>query len=314
MVEILKRLPVESVVKCRSVCKTWNSLITNPSFISTHLQTSLSKPHIQLLLSYSKNGKKNFFLHFDNDDCDEFKQLHFPVAFNGYLPFFQVVGSCNGLVCLRHYPDILETIFWNSSIQKYVELPKPSITCGSDYDAFVFGFGFDSRTNDHKLHIVAFEEGKTSINTYLFSLNENSWKRVAATFPEYAMEGQSLNTGASQMATFVNGAFHWVEYQSEQEGGFRCMILGFDISTEQFFVIRKNREVLLEVMGSELASYDLNCQQVKYLGIKAEYGFASINSYVESLVLLDKGLEAGSVSYVNHANDDSYSEEESEMA
>ncbi|XVF78155.1 hypothetical protein PTKIN_Ptkin14bG0106500 [Pterospermum kingtungense] len=346
MVEILRRLPVESVVKCRSVCKR-----------------------------YSKNDKESLFLHFDNDDCDEFKQLHFPLAFNNYFPFFQVVGSCNGLVCLHHYPDLLDSIFWNPSIQKYIELPKPSISCYN----LVFGFGFDSRTNDHKLLKVALE-GKTSIKAYLFSLNENSWKRVTASFPQYAMETQSWTTGASQIATFVNGAFHWVGYQGEQGFRYRCMILGFDISTEQFFVLslpesligcfplqllimkyeessiavvktdweddeqdylwvmkkygvvgswakvlpladhsdqsgfersptvlgfRKNGEVLLEVIGPELASYDLNHQQVKHLGIRSKYEFTSVHSYVESLVLLDKGVDAGCVSYANHANDDS---------
>ncbi|XP_022734374.1 F-box protein CPR30-like [Durio zibethinus] len=368
ILEILKRLPVKSLVKFRSVCKTWNSLICNPSFISTHLQTALSKPNTHLLLLRCfKNYKENYFLHLDNDDFDEFKQLHFPVI--GCLRCFIEIGSCNGLVCLRQ--DVLNFIFWNPSIQKYITLPKPSISCLDDNAYSIFGFGFDSRTNDYKLLIVAVEKAETLREAYLFSLNENSWKRVAAISPYYAIEGEISST-------FANGAVHWLAYQRRNDGGFRNMILGFDISSDEFLVIRlpeslidlcpmdlsimkyeessiavlkrdwedgeqlemwimkeygvveswtkalhltdqsgrlprvlgfrKNGEVLLEVDSGEMASLDLNCHQMEHLGIEAESGFLFVDSYVESLVLLDKGVDAGSVSGASHSKDSSDSD------
>ncbi|XVF78158.1 hypothetical protein PTKIN_Ptkin14bG0106900 [Pterospermum kingtungense] len=70
---------------------------------------------------------------------------------------------------------------------------------------------------------------------------------------------------------------------------------------------RKNGEVLLQPIGAELDSLDLNSLQMKHLDIQADYGFSYVDSYVESLVLLDKGVVAGSVSTdaINHANDSS---------
>ncbi|EOY12848.1 F-box and associated interaction domains-containing protein, putative isoform 1 [Theobroma cacao] len=388
ILEILRRLPVKSLVKCRSVCKAWNSLIKSPSFISSHLQTALSKPNDHLLLlRLFENDKESYFLHFDNDDFDEYKQLHFPFKSNS--PWFRLVGSCNGLVCLQDgfFPlDSVELILWNPSIQKYITLPKPGVTClsGRAYNS-TLGFGFDSRTNDYKLlNVVSMsvgEEAETLTEVYLFSLDGNSWKRVTAISPKYGIEGH-------EFSAFVNGAVHWLGYQRGKDGGFRNMVLGFDISTEKFNVIRlpeslvdlcpmdlsimkyeessiavlkrdwedgeqldmwvmkeygvneswtkvlhltdqsgeslprvlgfrKNREVLLEVDGGELASLDLNCRQMENLGIEAEAGFLFVGSYVESMALLDKGIDTGSLNDANHVNDssdsDASSEGESEM-
>jgi hypothetical protein len=42
MSEILVRVPVKSLLRFRSVCKTWHSTISSRSFIGTHLQRSMS--------------------------------------------------------------------------------------------------------------------------------------------------------------------------------------------------------------------------------------------------------------------------------
>ncbi|MBA0654557.1 hypothetical protein Goklo_021538 [Gossypium klotzschianum] len=378
ILEILKRLPIKSLVKCRSVCKTWNSLICNPSFISTHLQASLSEPNNTpfILLRCFKKGKENYFLHYDNDDFDEFKQLQFPVF--GCLSCSAVVGSCHGLVCLTFLPqDVLNFIFWNPSIQKYITLPQPNICCYTDDVRLNFGFGFDSRTNDYKLLIVGVEKGETLIEPYLFSLNENCWKRVTPASPKYAVE-------AGISSTFVNGALHWLGYQRGKNGGFSNAILGFDLSSEEFLEIslpeslvwlcpmdlstmrygessiavlkrdwedgelfelwvmkeygvveswtkvlalhlidqsgwfprvlgfRENGEVLLQVDDGEMASLDLNCQQMEPHGVEVGAELLYVGSYVESLVLLDKAVDVRSVSDANHAIDSSDSDESSE--
>ncbi|GMI65505.1 CONSTITUTIVE EXPRESSER OF PR GENES 1, CONSTITUTIVE EXPRESSER OF PR GENES 30 [Hibiscus trionum] len=378
ILEILKSLPVKSLVKCRSVCKAWNRLISDPSFISTHLHASLSRPPNKtpfLLLRCLKNGKENYFLHYDNDGFDEFKQLQFPVF--GCVSYSVVVGSCNGLICLSFLPhDVLNFVFWNPSIQKYISLPQPSICCDSHDVHLNFGFGFDSRTNDYKLLIVGVEKGDNLIQPYLFSLNENCWKRVVAVSPNYAVE-------AEISSTFVNGAVHWLGYQRRNNGGFSNTILGFDLSDEEFSEIslpeslislcpmdlstmkygessiavlkrdwedgellelwvmkeygvveswnkvlalhmvdqsgwfprvlgfRNNGEVLLQVDDGEMASLDLNCQQIEPHGVEVGAGLLSVGSYVESLALLDKAVDVRSVSDVNHAIDSSDSDESS---
>ncbi|KAK9016760.1 hypothetical protein V6N11_079254 [Hibiscus sabdariffa] len=226
-VEILKRLPVKSLLRFRSVCKSWNSLICDPSFISTHLQASLSNNTPFLLLSYWRNGKDNFVLHYDNDGFEEFKQLQFP-AF-GCASYSLVLGSFNGLICLHFRKgDVSKFILWNPSIQKCISLPRPRF---SDDVQINFGFGFDSITNDYKLVIIGFGKDDAWIKPFLFSLNENCWKRVNAIPPNCTFDPGEIPV------PFVNGAVHWIGYQKRNNVGFTNVILGFDLSAEEFFEI-----------------------------------------------------------------------------
>ncbi|XP_058217042.1 uncharacterized protein LOC131327940 [Rhododendron vialii] len=48
-IEILSRLPVKSLLRCKSVCKNWYDLIKTPHFISKHLQTHSTRNHTPLL-------------------------------------------------------------------------------------------------------------------------------------------------------------------------------------------------------------------------------------------------------------------------
>ncbi|KAK9007045.1 hypothetical protein V6N11_019373 [Hibiscus sabdariffa] len=227
IVEILKRLPVKSLLRFRSVCKSWDSVICDPCFISTHLQASLSNNTPFLLLSYWENCKKDYFLHYDNDGFDEFKQLQFPVFVCDSYSF--VLGSCNGLICLRFWNGVVSKfILWNPSIQKYISLPRLRISNDVHIN---FGFGFDLRTNDYKLVIIGLEKGDTWIKPFLFSLNENCWKRVNAIPPSYTSYSREISV------PFVNGAVHWIGYQKRNSGVFTNAILGFDLSAEEFFEI-----------------------------------------------------------------------------
>ncbi|KAK8503640.1 hypothetical protein V6N11_030733 [Hibiscus sabdariffa] len=229
IVEILKRLPVKSLVRFRSVCKTWNTLISPPSFISTHLQASLSNNTPFLLLSHWENCKKDYFLHYDNDGFDEFKQLQFPVFGCASDSHSLVLGSANGLICLHFWPgDVSKFFLWNPSIRKYISLSWPRISNDVHIN---FGFGFDSITNDYKLVIIGIEKEDTWIKPFLFSLNENCWKRVNAIPPSCTSYSSELSV------PFVNGAVHWIGYQKTNNAVFTNAILGFDLSAEEFFEI-----------------------------------------------------------------------------
>ncbi|WRX29498.1 F-box domain - like 10, partial [Theobroma cacao] len=67
--QIFRNLPVKSLGKCMCVCKAWNCLIKNPSFISTHLNKQLEKS--------SRNNSDNLFLVMSRDPGNEFKMRYF---------------------------------------------------------------------------------------------------------------------------------------------------------------------------------------------------------------------------------------------
>ncbi|KAL4376879.1 hypothetical protein GQ457_02G032530 [Hibiscus cannabinus] len=297
VLEILKRLPVKSLLRFRSVSWTWNSLICGPSFISTHLQSSLSNNTPFFLIHYGETGKDNYSFHYDNDGFDELKQLQLPVF--DCSSRTAVLDSCNGLICLiLFHCEILNFVIWNPSIQKYIFLPQLSI---SEDAELKFGFGFDSRTNDYKLLIVGVEEKDGSwIQPYLFSLNENCWKRVTSIPPNYTF---GVVTGDIDIKVpFVNGAVHWLGYQTRNNGGFSNVILGFDFSAEEFMVINLPESLIglwppcLTIMKYGESSIAV-CKsgELRELWVKKEYGV--VESWTKVLALT-RHIQSKSIPYV----------------
>ncbi|OMO97111.1 hypothetical protein COLO4_14883 [Corchorus olitorius] len=103
--EILVRLPVEALVKFTAVCKSWNSLIKNPIFISTHRGKTISSSNSRRLFLFrlctsrcsSEPVVEHYSLRLDNEDVDEYKQLQIPSnQFRSVGRCFRVVGTCNG--------------------------------------------------------------------------------------------------------------------------------------------------------------------------------------------------------------------------
>lgn len=109
--EVLSFLLVKSLTRLRCVCKFWNTLISDTTFVKLHLQRS---PRRHLLLT----------------DYDEVNGLSCPSPYVVYLvdnkritlshhtDCFDVVGSCNGLLCLLGYSNTYKHIniwfrLWN---------------------------------------------------------------------------------------------------------------------------------------------------------------------------------------------------------
>ncbi|OMO57642.1 hypothetical protein COLO4_35211 [Corchorus olitorius] len=250
-VEILVRLPIEDLIKSTAVCKSWNSLIKNPNFISAHLEKTISSTNTHLLLFrlctlaeprsfFSESVVEHYSLRLDNEDVDEYKQLQFPdnklFSFTGC---FRVAGSINGLVCLvddmRSY--IYNFILWNPIIKKAVRVPEPGVKFSSHgpYDAFT-GFGFDSKTNDYKLlRYVKLNDGtysrkESKVEVEIFSLNANCWRSITHIAPKYGVIFKYPRTYGN---SFVNGAIHMLACDREGDRD-RNLILAFDVFEEAF--------------------------------------------------------------------------------
>ncbi|XP_021833901.1 F-box/kelch-repeat protein At3g06240-like [Prunus avium] len=193
--EILIRLPVKSLIKCTSVCKTWRSMIINQTLIRAHLspQNDIDS-HLLLVHRYSVSSTEEtiFFrnmalskyevievvtVHYDNQAFDEYSsKIEFPVAVQEKTcdSCNRVAGICDGLVCLVDDADDIfgynyNLFIWNPSIRKFVTLPEPGVKLNThgEYRASI-GFGFDATTNDYKTNdyhhpydsILAFDLGK----------------------------------------------------------------------------------------------------------------------------------------------------------
>ena len=164
LTHIFLSLPIKSIIVCTSVSKTWNSLIQNSTFISTHLHHSYTNNNHNLLLfklvtqpvnPQSTDNNKEVYLLYKEDDDDGFTEEL--TKFEPSNHIFRVVGTCNGLLCLSN--DIFDFntdrfFLWNPCVRKFLQLPHPNVRCTMHIDADFYasiGFGFDPTTNDYKV-------------------------------------------------------------------------------------------------------------------------------------------------------------------
>ncbi|GFP79180.1 F-box protein at3g07870 [Phtheirospermum japonicum] len=223
---ILHRLPVNALLRCTSVCKSWYNLITTPQFISYHLNFAAARKNKNpfLLLRRCLGNSERYDVFSDNDSFTPHATLEFP--FRSINPFFSIVGSCNGLVCLSddrvYYTHTI--ILWNPCIKKSLILPKPDPIYNSSYGAFAqsLGFGFDPVASDYKvIRIISYADCRPRAG--LYKLSTGAWQDLNFLGLECVVYNKSYQA-------YVNGATHWVARYVD----FYDVIVFFDMCKEVF--------------------------------------------------------------------------------
>ncbi|KAI8011300.1 F-box protein [Camellia lanceoleosa] len=166
LIEILARLPVDSLLRFTSVCKSWYSLITSPSFITKNINQTITdrkRNSDKLILRlYTDNDKKEHYLLCPDDENSPDDYLELPFPFKSPNGYFRIFGSCNGLLCLcddyydfshdHFYGSILDAsqiVLWNPSIRKSVTIRMLCRPPGCYM--FVLGFGAHPTTHEYKV-------------------------------------------------------------------------------------------------------------------------------------------------------------------
>ncbi|KAK1354513.1 hypothetical protein POM88_047769 [Heracleum sosnowskyi] len=180
--QLLLLLPVQSLVRFKSVCKSWRSIISDPQFIETHTKQNSSLENT--LLVVERDNKKfieNLYLINTPTSTQELvtqTKVCLPPQFGGKIRF---VDHCNGLVCLSD--KWLDVIFlWNPSTKQYKILPKKPKR--ETLIPMCLGFGFDSISNDYKvLSFSLLPVSQDGLDRYvpkaeMYSANADSWVEI----------------------------------------------------------------------------------------------------------------------------------------
>ncbi|KAF8035157.1 hypothetical protein BT93_C1249 [Corymbia citriodora subsp. variegata] len=234
VIQILVYLPVESLVRFRCVSKSWDSLITDPSFVSLHLRRVMARQDrsVVLLRHYSLTQcKERNTLYLDGESFSEHQELEFPLKTNDT---YYLAGSCNGLVCFSDYIiNNLQVILWNPSLRKCVQLPIPRFIDTDLTHTYVLGFGFDSRREDYKVVRLIYILGKSwSVIVppvvEVYELKTNAWRGIQTAVPYVIPESSSQ--------AFVNGAIHWIGYNLDDKvaSHSKSIVVLFDMHDEVF--------------------------------------------------------------------------------
>nr|XP_043640119.1 F-box/kelch-repeat protein At3g23880-like [Erigeron canadensis] len=204
ILEILSRLPVESLLRCKSVCKSWSCLISDPHFIKTYLMFSISNiryAHHRLIFSTVPRINLKTCPLYDvvcHHKSNNVLEVDYPLKHPRKSVW--IVGSCNGLLCIAIEEDTL--FLWNPSTRKSNQLPHCGFKARQGGYA-LYGFGYDESTDDYKVVGIScvFRSGhKYDTKVKIFSMKAGNWKKLGD-FPQ----GIPLDDSGK----FSSGALHW---------------------------------------------------------------------------------------------------------
>ncbi|KAK9938560.1 hypothetical protein M0R45_015289 [Rubus argutus] len=203
--EILSRLPVKSVVRCRCVCKAWRALISHPLFVEKYTgRRTKSKSSFRLLLPIFPLRSVDY-----EAQGVAFREHYYPVSLPKPKRSLELYGSSHGIVCLAI--DYHTIILWNPSTGESNLLPEPPARTGHDGSIDFYGFGYDSTTQDYKIVRGYDFEVYPECNFEVFSLKTGSWRRhplVDVPFDLYSFEDIFGSIGQGFVA---NDALHWMD-------------------------------------------------------------------------------------------------------
>ncbi|XP_026443983.1 F-box protein CPR1-like [Papaver somniferum] len=231
--EILLRLPVKSLLICKSVCRNWYALISTSDFVKTHTAIQDEKPILMLELEgpvWNCESSIVYSIGYDSlastsiveNDAIDGIEMDYPFKSLAYR-IVRLLGSSNGLVCMWLFDKVGDRCcicLWNPATREYKEIP-PFSAIGSYCDVQLHAFGYDHKTDDYKLLIgVEAAESKDTTNIHVYTLASNSWKTgIPYRFPYDQRAGVSFN-----------GDLHWVPLGDQEN----YVILSLDISDENF--------------------------------------------------------------------------------
>ncbi|CAI9270557.1 unnamed protein product [Lactuca saligna] len=236
-VDIIKRLPVKSLLQFRSVSKQWKSLIDSSEFIAGY---RFRQTHPQRLLVWYKDpvDLKQKYVSFVDDDAFTQQELAptFPVL-SEHLSRLEFLGSSQGLLCLSGFykdPDHPRykvatklIVLLNPSIRKSVLIPVPGFSGCSE---IVVGFGVCPITNDPT--IVKITNVGTEVSSPMFEvfkLSRGSWRTPCSNLPK-----KSIEVILSEVA--IHSYIYWVAFDNDFQMQ-KHVIISFDMTTEEFRVI-----------------------------------------------------------------------------
>lgn len=231
LIQILSRLPVKSLMRFRTACKSWNSLVKSPAFVSKHLEnhtnSSTVKNISRLLVCHRDNPtNKRLISLFTNDNLKEFVSQDLSPFFDNKFGHVRLIGPCNGIVCLYGFTDNIA--LWNPSIREFKTLPVSTIP--RPPDARILGgdlaFGFDSKTNDYKVMQILFCSSNkfgVAYHVEIYNLTTDSWREYGGIVPANIMY---VNIWSMLYRTET---FCWWAKDGDHE-----IILSFDMANEEF--------------------------------------------------------------------------------
>lgn len=189
--EVLYRLSLKDLQRCRCLSKSWVALIDHPAFIQKHLEFNSSR-NTQLICSTAHDNDRRKLVAFLSANGPPIPVLDIDIHFTNrpnyprQINFFDfskkmvLAGSINGIVCLSHRQEMFGRFvaLWNPAIRCWKPIPLPETRSWEDVSV---GLGFDVVTNDFKIICIVplIQPGNLGWSRLeIYSANRDSWDAV----------------------------------------------------------------------------------------------------------------------------------------
>jgi len=258
--EILWRLPVKPLLRFRSVCKTWNSIIaSDPNFAILQLKNSSTcfdhRKRVMLWdrldlssVFFLENKNQPFTSSNNNSEFAITKINTSPITVQGLI-----LASCDGLVCI--FDEVTNSIlFWNPLTGETKRVSGPPGGIPPLTRLCICGLGYDSSTDDYKLVYInvamapPYEVG-------VFSLRTNTWRQI---------QGFPIIICSVLPGVYSNGSLYWTGCSMDSPKHLRCHVVSFCLQKEKYRLLdipvtdypAPNFRFGVQVLGDKLALHD----------------------------------------------------------
>ncbi|XP_047326003.1 F-box protein At3g07870-like [Impatiens glandulifera] len=227
LVDIISRLPIKSVILCRSVCKSFLYVISQDSEFPL-LQLSRSTPE---LILWAPGSNKMTLVDYDDEQAHQVK-----FRFAG-LSTMKIVNSSRGLLCLRpRYYSFEDVCVLNPLTLEYTLIPN-RMTRERELNVWVgFGLGYSPLSGKYK--VIKLTKSRNSIGQKSFltdiytlgtppsssSSSSSHWRRI---------ENAPIDEFTCCFSTFLNGSLHWIQNEGRSIYKYDHMIC-FDFDNETY--------------------------------------------------------------------------------
>ncbi|GAA0170728.1 hypothetical protein LIER_24927 [Lithospermum erythrorhizon] len=229
ILQILLSLPVKSLLRFRSVCKSFLNLISHPHFILNYRNKVLIKSENQP--NYIVSGQGCVY----ELNVNGVNELRVPCD-----RVTNVVGVCNGIVCLESNSSV---ILWNPATRAFKESYCPELNVimplveGTEDRVCIgrssYGFGLDANGADYICLAVYCRRWDLTLHSVVrvYSSRTDSWKVLEGDFCFQMTEYKNC--------AVVKGVPYWtaIVRKLEDDEELSEVFLWFDARHEVFMVV-----------------------------------------------------------------------------
>lgn len=210
LVLILARLPVKPLFRCRSVCKFFCSLPSDPHFARLHRRVSSEDATVVMDLREPSSGEAHFSL-----ACVDGSGGFTELSLRFLNDRVRVRASCNGLLCCASIPSRGVYYVCNPVTREFRPLPRTRETPPNRYhpddEATLVGLAVDPSEPDGSFSVVLAGYYRPfghrpfdQLVCLVYDSKLNAWRRFMSHWWD---EFSRMNRN---QAVFASGSLHWL--------------------------------------------------------------------------------------------------------